>query len=57
MRLRVLPGGDGDGRDVIAHPIGLGSLRDLRYHEWEYTRRRMVEEKRSVTARFEARRP
>ena len=34
----------GESRDVIAQPISVSELRDLRYHEWEYTRRLFVEE-------------
>ena len=44
VRLRVRPAGSDESREVIAHPISVGDLRDLRYHEWEYTRRLLVEE-------------
>ncbi len=44
VRLRVKPGGGGDARDVIVRPIDSEALWDLRYHEWEYTRRLAVEE-------------
>ncbi len=42
--LRVRPAGGGEPRDVIVEPISPGSAADLRYHEWEYTRRQAVEE-------------
>jgi tricorn protease len=32
-------------REVVVTPIGLGADSDLRYHEWEYTRRLEVDEK------------
>lgn len=32
-------------REVVVTPIGLGEDYDLRYHEWEYTRRLEVDEK------------
>lgn len=41
--LRVKPASGGDGRDVIVVPISTESASDLRYHEWEYTRRLDVE--------------
>lgn len=37
--LRVQPRGGGPARDVIVEPISEGAARDLRYSEWEYTRR------------------
>jgi tricorn protease len=43
--LRVKPAGGGAGRDVIVTPISLEAEADLRYHEWEYTRRLAVEER------------
>lgn len=43
--LRVKPAAGGEPRDVIVAPISPSSLADLRYHEWELTRRRIVEEK------------
>jgi tricorn protease len=37
--------GDGEPRDVIVKPITAEQARDLRYHEWEYTRRLETEER------------
>lgn len=34
----------GEARDVIVVPIAAGDATDLRYHEWELTRRQMVDE-------------
>jgi tricorn protease len=34
----------GPARDVIVTPIDLRKAEDLRYHDWEYSRRRQVEE-------------
>jgi tricorn protease len=45
VRLRVKPAGGGARREVIVQPISMREARDLRYHEWEYTRRIAVEEK------------
>lgn len=42
--LTVKPKDGGEERRVIATPISLGAEDDLRYHEWQYTRRRIVEE-------------
>jgi tricorn protease len=42
--VRVLPSGGGEGRDAIVRPISRSAAADLRYHEWEYTRRLLVEE-------------
>ena len=42
--LSVLPGGKGQARDVVVKPISIQQENDLRYHEWEYTRRLMVEQ-------------
>jgi tricorn protease len=42
--LRVRPKGKTETRDVIAKPIGLRRDGDLRYSEWEYTRRQAVEQ-------------
>lgn len=42
--LRVRPATGGDSREVIATPITIQGAADLRYHEWEYTRRLRVEE-------------
>lgn len=36
-------GADGEQRSVIVHPMTLRQADDLRYHEWEYTRRLEVE--------------
>ncbi|MBX3444595.1 MAG: PD40 domain-containing protein [Planctomyces sp.] len=44
VRLRVKPGDGGDARDVIVVPLTLSAVEDLRYHEWEHTRRLRVEE-------------
>jgi tricorn protease len=41
--LRVKPKGGGAGRDVIVKPISLTAEEELRYHEWELTRRQRVE--------------
>ena len=42
--LRVRAKGAQEPRDVVVRPINLGQDRDLRYYEWEYTRRLKVEE-------------
>ncbi len=42
--LRVRPAGSEQSRDVIVKPISAGEEADLRYSEWEYTRRLRVEE-------------
>ncbi len=42
--LRVRPGGKGAGVDKIVKPFSPGADADLRYDEWEYTRRLRVEE-------------
>jgi len=41
--LRVKPAAGGESRDVIVTPITSAAAADLRYHEWEYTRRLAVE--------------
>lgn len=41
--LHVKSKAGGDGREVIVKPISMEAERDLRYHEWEHTRRLMVE--------------
>jgi tricorn protease len=41
--LRVRPRGGAKPRDVVVTPISQGREWDLRYDEWEYTRRLMVE--------------
>jgi tricorn protease len=41
--LTVRPAAGGDARKVVVTPISTGSEEDLRYHEWEYTRRLAVE--------------
>lgn len=41
--LTVRPKGGGDARRVIVTPISMGSEEDLRYHEWQFTRREIVE--------------
>jgi tricorn protease len=42
--LKVLPKEKGEARDAIARAISLQQDGDLRYHEWEYSRRVRVEE-------------
>jgi tricorn protease len=42
--LRVKPAGTGATRDVIVTPITLAAAENLRYHEWEHTRRLLVDE-------------
>ena len=42
--LRVRPAGGGAPRDVIVEPFSQRDEWDLRYHEWEHTRRLEVEE-------------
>ena len=42
--LRIKPRDGGEGRDVIVKPMTTRQASDLRYHEWEYTRRLTVEE-------------
>ncbi|HEX5273606.1 MAG TPA: S41 family peptidase, partial [Gemmataceae bacterium] len=44
VRLRVRPAGGAAERDVIVKPIGGQAAADLRYHEWELTRRLKAEE-------------
>ncbi len=45
VRLHILDSADeGEGRDVIIKPISTGREYNLRYDEWEYTRRKLVEE-------------
>jgi tricorn protease len=44
VRLRVKPSGGAATRDVIVKPIDAKAEADLRYHEWEHTRRLKVEE-------------
>lgn len=45
--IRIKPAADGGGfgeeRDAIVYPISAGSEFDLRYTDWEYSRRQMVE--------------
>ena len=41
--VRVRPGGGGEARDVIVTPISPGRERNLRYDEWELTRRQVVD--------------
>lgn len=43
--LRVKPASGGEARDVIVTPISGGDAANLRYTEWEYTRRLEVEKK------------
>ena len=42
--VRVRPKGKTETRDVVAKPISLQEEFDLRYHEWEFTRRQAVEQ-------------
>jgi len=42
--LRVKPKAGGESRDVIVKPMPMGTFENLRYHEWEYTRRLKVEQ-------------
>jgi tricorn protease len=42
--LRVKPKSGGASRDVVVRPISPMAAADLRYHEWEYDRRKVVEE-------------
>lgn len=42
--MHIRPGGGGPARDVIVTPIDRGRESDLRYRDWEYSRRRLVEE-------------
>src|SRR6185295_2382999 len=42
--LRVRPKDKTEPRDVIVKPVSIQQDADLRYHEWEYTRRLKVEE-------------
>ncbi len=42
--LRIKPLGKTETRDVVVKPLTGGQDRELRYHEWEYTRRLSVEE-------------
>ncbi|MDX9857501.1 MAG: S41 family peptidase [candidate division Zixibacteria bacterium] len=43
--LTVRPRGSDDPRSVIVEPLSLSSAGDLRYRDWEFTRRLRVEEK------------
>ena len=42
--LHVKPADGGDARDVVVKPIDETDAADLRYHDWEYSRRKMVDE-------------
>lgn len=42
--LSVRPGAGGDERRVIVTPMTTGAEADLRYHQWQYTRRTLVDE-------------
>lgn len=44
VRIKVKPSGKGDSREVIVKPISTSAARNLRYIDWEYTRRLKVEE-------------
>jgi len=37
--LRIRPGGTGEPKDVVVKTFAINQEGDLRYHEWEYTRR------------------
>jgi tricorn protease len=41
--LRVKPSGAGPARDVVVTPVAMGAEFNLRYSEWEYTRRLAVD--------------
>jgi tricorn protease len=43
VRLTVRPAGQSAARDVIVEPISMADDADLRYDEWEYTRRLAVD--------------
>ncbi|MBD3335236.1 MAG: protease [Candidatus Eisenbacteria bacterium] len=43
VRLSILPGGRGQARDLIVIPMPAGGEYDLRYDEWELTRRELVD--------------
>jgi len=45
VRVRVRPADGGPERDVIVEPFSPAEEADLRYHEWEHTRRLRVEER------------
>ena len=45
--LEVLPQGSGEPKKVVVEPITSSQEAELRYHQWEYTRRLEVEEKGS----------
>ena len=42
--LHVKPADGGDARDVVVKPIDDADAADLRYHDWEYSRRKMVDD-------------
>lgn len=42
--LKVKPNKKPESREVVVKPISAGAAANLRYHEWEYTRRLQVEE-------------
>ncbi|CAG0999120.1 tricorn protease [Phycisphaerales bacterium] len=42
--LKVIPKAGGEPRTVIVTPFSQGAEEDLRYHEWQYTRRLIVEQ-------------
>lgn len=44
VRLKIFPGGDSaKARDVVTVPVSQGTEWDLRYSDWEYSRRQAVE--------------
>ncbi|UCD73981.1 MAG: PD40 domain-containing protein [Phycisphaerales bacterium] len=44
VRLQLTPAGGGEPYDAIVEPISLNADRNLRYGDWEYSRRLMVED-------------
>jgi tricorn protease len=42
--LRIKPAAGGKSRDLIVTPFDMDAAAELRYHEWEFTRRQKVEE-------------
>lgn len=42
--IRVRPASGGESRDVIVQPISMAAESNLRYHDWEFSRRQAVED-------------
>lgn len=42
--IRVRPANGGESRDCIVTPLSTSAAEDLRYHDWELTRRRLVDD-------------